>query len=61
MAIAMDLFIPMAILFIVAAASGLLTWISQNVWQSVARTRLFAVTGVVSTILFVALAMVVLP
>lgn len=61
MAIALDLFVPMAILFIVAAASGLLTWISRNVWQNVARTRLFAVIGVVSTIAFVALAMVVLP
>ena len=55
------LFTLMAILFLVAAASGLLTWISRNVWQNVARTRLFAFLGVASTIGFVALAMVVLP
>jgi hypothetical protein len=54
-------FTIMAILFLVAAASGLLTWISRNVWQNVSRTRLFALLGVASTIGFVAIAMVVLP
>lgn len=54
-------FMLMAVLFLFAMASGLLTWISKNVWRSAARTRLFAVIGVGSTIGFVALAMAVLP
>ena len=51
----------MAMLFVVAMASGLLTWISKNVWRSRARTNLFALVGIGSTLGFVALAMVALP
>jgi len=51
----------MGILLIVALASGMLTWVSRNVWLSLPRTRLFAVITVVSTLMFVVIAMVVLP
>ena len=54
-------FTLMALLFLVAMASGLLTWISRNVWRSRTRTGLFAVIGVGSTIGFVVMAMVVIP
>ena len=54
-------FTLMAILFAVAMASGLLTWISKNVWRSRTRTGLFAVIGIGSTIGFVVMAMVVIP
>jgi nitrate/TMAO reductase-like tetraheme cytochrome c subunit len=51
----------MGILFLVALASGMLTWVSRNVWLSLPRTRLFAVITVISTLTFVGIAMVVLP
>ena len=54
-------FALMALLFVVAMASGLLTWISRNVWRSRARTGLFAVIGIGSTIGFVIMVMVVIP
>jgi hypothetical protein len=54
-------FILMVLLFFMAMASGLLTWISKNVWRSRTRTGLFAAVGVLSTLGFVAMAMVILP
>jgi len=51
----------MGVLFVIALASGLLAWVSKNVWRSMLRTRLFVIIGVASTLGFVALAMVVLP
>jgi ABC-type uncharacterized transport system YnjBCD permease subunit len=54
-------FMVMALLVVVAMASGLLTWISKNVWRSRTRTGLFAVMGIGSTIGFVVMAMAVIP
>jgi len=54
-------FILMALLFVIAMASGLLTWISKNVWRSRTRTGIFAAIGVLSTLGFVVVAMVIVP
>jgi hypothetical protein len=54
-------FILMVLLFLMAMTSGLLTWISKNVWRSRTRTGIFAAIGVLSTLGFFAMAMVILP
>jgi|GEM_PF-1952472 len=48
----------LALLLALSLAFGLLTWVSRNVWQDRARTQLFALLGVASTLTFVALVMV---
>jgi len=54
-------FTLMVLLLFIAMASGLLTWISKNVWRSRTRTGIFAAVGVLSTLGFVAMAMVMVP
>jgi hypothetical protein len=50
------------ILFLALALGlGFLTWVSRNVWQSRPRTQLFGLLAILSTVAFVALAMLVVP
>ena len=49
------------LLFAMAFVFGVLTWISKNVWQDRRRTSIFAALGIASTIVFVALVLVVVP
>ena len=49
------------LLFVVAFISGILTWISKNVWQDRLGTSVFAALGIASTIAFVGLVLVVMP
>lgn len=44
--------------FTIAFISGFLTWVSKNVWQDRERTKIFAIIGIIATIIFLCVVMV---